>query len=94
MFPGSWRQVPRIKSEAGEVEGRGEPRGTISKRGLPRNPEIAPKEFGVQAPTAAPLRPHGRLSAKRGTPSREKSPRSKNMSTTSKWTPGRAPPFK
>lgn len=29
LFPGSWRQVPRIKSDAGEVEGRGEPRGTI-----------------------------------------------------------------
>lgn len=49
MFPGSWRQVPRIKSEAGGMTGKGPARRRITKPDRQCHAEMASKEFGVQA---------------------------------------------
>lgn len=49
LFPGSWRQVPRIKSEAGGMAGKGPARRRITKPGRQCHAEMASKEFGVRA---------------------------------------------
>lgn len=73
--------------------GGGSPEERFFKSDLQWNPEIASKEFGVQARNTAPRHPYPHTGVKWGTPSREKLPHSKNMSTNSKWTPGCSPPF-
>lgn len=57
------------------------------------DPEIAPERFGVQARMTAPP-PLLSRQLETGARGREQRPRSKNMSTNSKWTPGCRPPFK
>lgn len=59
LFPGSWPQVLRIKSEAGGMawQGGGRPGEGSLEPGRPCHAEMASKEFGVQAQIAAPLRP-------------------------------------
>lgn len=86
MFPGSWRQIPRIKSEAGGIAGKG-PARRITKPGRQCHAEMASKEFGVQAQITAPLCPPPTAAGIRECRGRGMSTFPKHVHR-SRWTPG------
>lgn len=86
MFPGSWRQIPRIKSEAGGIAGKG-PARRITKPGRQCHAEMVSKEFGVQARITAPLCPPPTAAGIRECRGRGMSTFPKHVHR-SRWTPG------
>lgn len=93
FVPESWRQVPRIKSDAGEVRGGGAQGNCSVNKICDGTQKSLPSSLVSRAEFSPPWPPPSHQHEV-GAANWEKCPHSKNMSTNSKWTPGGSPPFK